>query len=58
MEKEMELLMADMKGRIKVYLDCAQVSVCTDIWTKRGMTSSYIGVSAHFFQNGITVVIL
>ena len=51
MAKEMDLLMADMKGRIKVYLDFAQkVSVCTDIWTKRGMTSSYLGVTTHFFS--------
>ena len=51
MAKEMDLLMADMKGRIKVFLDSAQkVSACTDIWTKRGMTSSYLGVTAHFFS--------
>ena len=51
MSKEMDLLMDDLKGKIKVYLDSAQrVSVCTDIWTKRGMTSSYLGVTAHFFS--------
>lgn len=27
-----------------------KVSVCTDIWTKRGMTSSYLGITAHFFS--------
>ena len=25
-------------------------SLCADTWTKRGMTSSYLGVTAHFFS--------
>ena len=51
MSKEMDLLLDnDLKGKIKGYLDTAQrVSVCADIWTKRGMTSSYLGVTAHIF---------
>uniref|UniRef100_A0A1X7VBL9 DUF659 domain-containing protein n=1 Tax=Amphimedon queenslandica TaxID=400682 RepID=A0A1X7VBL9_AMPQE len=27
------------------------ITICTDIWTKRGMTSTYLGVTAHFFSN-------
>ena len=51
MSKEMDILMEDLKSKIKFYLDSAQrVSVCTDIWTKRGMTTSYLGLSAHFFS--------
>ena len=51
MAKELDLLMDDMKAKVSIYMDSSQkISVCADIWTKRGMTSSYLGVTAHFFS--------
>ena len=38
------------RARSKEFLSHAQtVSLCVDIWTKRRMTSSYLGISGHFF---------
>lgn len=49
--KEIDKVMVDLKANIMRYLlEAQKVSLCTDIWTKRGMTSSYLGVTAHFFS--------
>ena len=41
-----------MKERIEVFLSQSQkISLCADIWTKKGMTSSYLGITAHFFSS-------
>ena len=43
--------MFDMKGCIqKVLADARKVSLCTDMWTKKGLTLSYLGLTAHFFS--------
>ena len=48
--REIEKVLFDMKANIRRVLSAAQkVSLCADIWTKKGMTSSYLGVTAHFF---------
>ena len=40
-----------MKAKIATSLqDARKVSLCADIWTKKGMSSSYLGVTAHFFS--------
>ena len=40
-----------MKVKIATSLeDGHKVSICADIWTKKGMSSSYLGVMAHFFS--------
>lgn len=49
--KEIDKVMFDMKGCTqKVLADARKVSLCTDIWTKKGLTSSYLGLTAHFFS--------
>lgn len=30
--------------------DSRKVSLTVDIWSKKGMTASYLGVTAHFFS--------
>lgn len=36
---------------MSAYLQGAnRISLCCDIWSKRGLTSSYLGVTAHFFS--------
>ena len=49
--KEIDKVLVDMKNKIQDYLCKAQrVSLCTDVWTKKGMTASYLGITAHFFS--------
>ena len=48
--KEIDKVMFDVKDCIqKVLADARKVSLCTDIWTKKGLTLSYLGLTAHFF---------
>ena len=43
--------MKELKGKIASCLsDARKVNICTDLWTKKGMTLSYLGVTAHFFS--------
>ena len=30
-------------------MNAQKVSICADVWTKKGMTTSYLGLTAHFF---------
>ena len=40
-----------MKTNIQAVLQGARkINFCADIWTKKGFTSSYLGVTAHFFS--------
>lgn len=40
-----------LKMKLSTSMKSANViSICTDIWSKPGMTSSYLGVTAHFFS--------
>ena len=49
--KELDKVLVDLKASIHIYLAAARkVSLCADIWSKKGMTSSYLGVTAHFFS--------
>ena len=43
--------MVHMKTNIQAVLQGAhKINFCADIWTKKGFTSSYLGVTAHFFS--------
>ena len=46
----MEALLIDVKGKIAANLqDTRKVAICTDIWSRKGMTQSFLGITAHFF---------
>ena len=48
--KEIEMVYRKLKNNISLTLEKAKrVSICTDIWSKQGMTASFLGVTAHFF---------
>ena len=48
--KELDKVMVDIKAKIVNALkDSQRVSICANIWTKKGMSSSYLGITAHFF---------
>ena len=50
--KELDKVLIDLKTTIHTYLAAARkVSLCADIWSKKGMTSSYLGVTAHFLSS-------
>ena len=47
---EIDRVLLDLKEKIQSYLmDAQKVSICADVWTKKGMTTSYLGLTAHFF---------
>ena len=42
--------MIELKAKASSYIQEAnKVSICADIWSKKGLTSSYLGVTCHFF---------
>ena len=48
---EIDKILIDMKARIATHLHAARrVSITADIWSKKGMSSSYLGVTGHFFS--------
>ena len=47
---EIDRVLLDLKGKIQSYLmDAQKISICADVWTKKGITTSYLGLMAHFF---------
>ena len=50
MSKELDLLLQELKGKICSHLDEAgRMAITIDIWTKKGMSESFLGVTAHSF---------
>ena len=49
--KEIDIILSEVKDKIQdSFSSASKINLCADIWTKRGMSSSYLGVSAHFFS--------
>ena len=49
--KEIDKVLIELKAKIGSYLEEAnKVSICADIWSKRGMSSSYLGITCHFYS--------
>ena len=47
---EMDKLLIDLKGNLMSRLnDTRKVALCVDIWSRKGLTASYLGITAHFF---------
>lgn len=48
---EIEHVLLDLKGKIQSYLvDARKVTIYADVWTKKGMSTSYLGLTVHFFR--------
>lgn len=44
-------VLVTLKGNVHTMLSQAhKVSLCADIWSKKGLTSSCLGITAHFFS--------
>lgn len=49
--KELEGICIEMKAKISCYIQQAnKICLCTDIWSKKGLASSYLGITGHFFS--------
>jgi len=49
---EIENLYSNVKSKISSSLQNARfISICTDIWSKPGMTASFLGITAHYFSH-------
>ena len=49
--KELNCVLIESKAKIMAYLEGSnKISVCCDVWSKKGLTSSYLGVTGHFFS--------
>ena len=47
---EMDRLLVDLKAKVLARMNQARkVAICVDIWSKKGLTASFLGVTAHFF---------
>ena len=50
LSREINKVLFDLKANIGLYVhDACKVSITADIWSKKGLTSSYMGITAHFF---------
>lgn len=48
--KDIDDLYINLKHNMSLKLnDAKRISLCSDIWSKQGMTASFLGVTAHFF---------
>ena len=52
---EIDKILIDMKARIATHLHVARVSITADIWSKKGMSLLYLGVTGHFFPQRTTI---
>ena len=55
--KEIDKVLIDMKDKIGIFFSQSEkINLCADIWSKKGMTSSYLGITGHFFHGMIKSV--
>lgn len=50
MGKELDKLIVELKVNMQQYISTANKILCADIWSKKGLSSSYMGITAHFFS--------
>ena len=50
--KQLSCVLIELKAKISAHLESAnKISICCDVWSKKGLTSSYLGVTGHFFPH-------
>ena len=51
LNKEIDKVLFELKQKITCLLrNARKINLTADIWTKKGMSSSFLGVTAHFFN--------
>ena len=54
--KQLSCVLIELKAKISAHLESAnKIRICCDVWSKKGLTSSYLGVTGHFFPHKIIV---
>jgi len=49
-DKEMTKVLIELKGKVSAKIkDSSKVSICVDIWTKKGTTKTFLGITGHSF---------
>ena len=49
--KELDMLYSNLKKNLRESLHSAErISLCADIWSKKGMTASFLGLTAHYYS--------
>ena len=49
---EIDHVISELKGNMVSFISKARrINICTDLWSKKGMTASFLGVTAHFFAD-------
>ena len=50
LNQEMEKVLIEIKAKASTFIqEAAKVSICADIWSKKGLSASFLGITAHFF---------
>ena len=49
--QEIDKVYSKLKANISLVLEIAQVTICADIWSKSGLTASFLGITAHCFTH-------
>lgn len=50
-EQEMNKLLIDLKSKMEAVLQSVRkIAITTDVWSKKGFVSSFLGITAHFFS--------
>ena len=49
--KNIDLVVDNLKHKIRRMLsDAEKVTICTDVWSRPGLSASYLGIAVHFFD--------
>ena len=49
--QETKKVLIEIKAKASAFLqEAAKVSICADTWSKRGLTASFLGITAHFYS--------
>ena len=46
LSQEIDIVVPEMKNKP---LQCEKAQLCADLWPKQGLTSSYLGITVHYF---------
>jgi len=48
---EVSKVLIEIKAKATAFLqEVSKVSICTNIWSRKGLSVSFLGVTAHFFS--------
>ena len=49
--KELENVHIELRAKMSCFIQEAnKISLTADLWSKKGLTSSYLGITGHFFS--------